>query len=65
MVSVHVWVDANHPPVVELNVSSRKPIQASVSIEPWRRVHRKINNTNELDSAFRLINLYPFFQFLV
>jgi hypothetical protein len=25
------------PPVVELNVSCRKPVQASVSIELWRR----------------------------
>ncbi len=54
MVSVDVWVNANHHPphVVELNVSSRKPVQVSVSIEPWRRVRRKINNKNELDSAF-------------
>lgn len=34
-VSVKIWVDAHHP-TVELSVTSKKPITAEVTTEPWR-----------------------------
>ncbi len=53
-VSIHVWVDANHP-VVELDVKSQKNIHASVRTEPWRLGQREITEDSpELHSAYGL-----------
>jgi hypothetical protein len=54
LVSIDVWVDANHA-VVELDVKSRKKISASVTTEPWRLEKREIaENSPELHSAYGL-----------
>jgi len=42
------------PPCGGVECKQQETGQASVSIEPLRRVRRKINNKNELDSAFGL-----------
>ncbi len=53
-VSIHVWIDANHP-VVELDVKSQQKITASVATEPWRLEQREIlENTVEIHSAYGL-----------
>lgn len=53
-VGIDVWVDANHP-VVELDVTSKQKISASVTTEPWRLKQRKISADNpEIHSAYGL-----------
>jgi len=49
-VTIDVWVDANHP-VVEVNVTSKKPLTASASMESWRTDSRELDNPVELQSA--------------
>ncbi|MCM4153133.1 SGNH/GDSL hydrolase family protein [Arenibacter sp. N53] len=51
LVSIDVWIDANHP-VVELDVKSEIPISATVSTEPWRTERRQITEINEIHSAY-------------
>ena len=51
LVSIDVWIDANHP-VVELDVKSEIPISAIASIEPWRIERRQITDKNEIHSAY-------------
>ncbi|GGW50511.1 DUF5703 domain-containing protein [Arenibacter certesii] len=52
-VTIDVWVDANHP-VVEVNVTSKKPITARASMESWRTESRQLDNPVELHSAYGL-----------
>ena len=52
-VTIDVWVDANHP-VVEVNVTSKKPITANASMESWRTESRQLDNPTELHSAYGL-----------
>ena len=52
LVSIDIWVDANHP-VVELDVKSEVPISAKVSTEPWRTERREITG-DEIHSAYGL-----------
>ena len=51
LVSIDIWVDANHP-VVELDVKSEIPISALVSTEPWRTERRQITDKNEIHAAY-------------
>ena len=50
-ISIDVWVDANHP-VVEVDVTSKRPVHATVSTEPWRIHRRRVVNTDEKHSAY-------------
>lgn len=50
-VSINVWVDAHHP-VVQVDVTSNKKIQAKLSTIPWRTSRRRIDNKTELHSAY-------------
>ena len=52
-VTIDVWVDANHP-VVEVDVTSKKPIAAKASMESWRTDSRHLDNPTELHSAYGL-----------
>jgi hypothetical protein len=53
MISINVWVDANHP-VVELDINSKQKIRASVTTEPWRLEQREIADNVEIHSAYGL-----------
>lgn len=48
-----IWVDANHP-VIDVEIESRIPVQATVSLEAWRRVRRHIVREDEAGSAYGL-----------
>ncbi|MEN8230944.1 MAG: DUF5703 domain-containing protein, partial [Bacteroidota bacterium] len=50
-ISIDVWVDA-HYPVIEVDVTSKRPVHARVSTEPWRTHRRKVVNTDEKHSAY-------------
>lgn len=50
-VSIDVWVDANYP-VVEVDVTSKRPVHARVSTVPWRTHRRKVVNAEEKHSAY-------------
>ena len=50
---INIWVDANHP-VVEVDITSDKPVDAALTIEPWRTERREITDTKELHSAYGL-----------
>ncbi|MFT7233800.1 MAG: alpha-L-fucosidase 2 [Cyclobacteriaceae bacterium] len=51
--AINVWVDANHP-VVEIDVTSKTPIIANVTTEPWRTQRRQLSNKAEIHSAYGL-----------
>ena len=51
-VALDVWVDARHP-VVELDVNSERPVDASVTAEPWRTARRELKG-DEIHSAYGL-----------
>jgi len=53
LVSIDVWVDANHP-VVEVDVKSQQKITALVTTEPWRLEQREIADDVEIHSAYGL-----------
>ena len=48
-----IWVDARHP-VIDVDIESRRPIQATVSLEVWRRTRRQIEREDESHSAYGL-----------
>ena len=50
-IAIDVWIDAYHP-VVELDINSRQPVNATVSSEPWRTSRRQITNAKEIHSAY-------------
>ncbi len=50
---IDAWVDANNP-LIELNIRSNTPFQAEVSSDIWRTEQRKIDNENEIHSAYGL-----------
>lgn len=51
-VEIVVWADANHP-VVEIEVKSKKPVNAKVKIDVWRNRHRQLSG-EEIHSAYGL-----------
>ncbi len=51
-VFIDIWVDANHP-VVEMDITSERPISAKISTEPWRTKRREIVGS-EIHSAYGL-----------
>ncbi len=53
MVSLDIWIDANHP-VVEIDVKSETPVDVRVSTEPWRVERRRITG-GEMHSAYGLM----------
>jgi hypothetical protein len=38
---IRLWIDANHP-VVQVEIDSKIPVQASISLWSWRKSHRPI-----------------------
>ena len=60
LVSIDVWVDANHP-VVELDVNCKMPITAKVTTEPWRKERRQLSDKTEMHSAYGLYGVPDIF----
>jgi alpha-L-fucosidase 2 len=38
---IRIWIDANHP-VLQVDIESKKPLNAKVSFESWRKTHREL-----------------------
>ena len=50
---IKLWVDANHP-TVQVDITGRKPVNASVTFESWRKARRPITG-NELHAVYGVV----------